>query len=93
MFAKQENQVRQVASLTKIMTAVVIQDLLEKYRLDPMNIKINILPLNTTAALGGTSAELLPNDVMSVHELMHGMMLPSGNDAAQTMATYFGNLV
>ena len=24
---------------------------------------------------------------------MHGMMLPSGNDAAQSLATYFGNLV
>ena len=47
-----------------------------------MQIKINILTLNTTAALGGTSAELLPNDVLTVYELMHGMMLPSGNDAA-----------
>ena len=24
---------------------------------------------------------------------MHGMMLPSGNDAAQSLAIYFGNLM
>ena len=93
MYAKEENVQRQVASLTKIMTAVVVQDLLKKYKLNPYEIKIDIIPINTTPALGGTSAELLPNDVLTVHELMHGMMLPSGNDAAQSLATYFGNFV
>jgi hypothetical protein len=43
--------------------------------------------------LGGTSADLLANDKVSVYELMHGMMLPSGNDAAQSLAIYFGNLM
>ena len=33
MFAKQENVIRQVASLTKIMTTMVIMDLLDKYKL------------------------------------------------------------
>ena len=41
--------------------------------------------------LGGTSANLLAGDKMSIHELMYGMMLPSGNDAAQTLAIYIGN--
>lgn len=43
--------------------------------------------------MGGTSADLLANDKVSVYELMHGMMLPSGNDAAQSLAIYFGNLM
>jgi len=43
--------------------------------------------------LGGTSADLLANDKVSVYELMHGMMLPSGNDAARSLAIYFGNLM
>ena len=34
MFAKCEKQQRQVASLTKIMTTVVILDLIQKYRLN-----------------------------------------------------------
>lgn len=34
------------------------------------------------ACLMGTSAELIPGDSLTVEELMYGMMLPSGNDAA-----------
>jgi hypothetical protein len=30
---------------------------------------------------------------MSVTELMYGMMLPSGNDAAQSLGIYFGNFL
>jgi D-alanyl-D-alanine carboxypeptidase len=82
MFAKQETQQRQVASLTKIMTSMVIIDFLEKHRLDPKKINVNILSCCITANLGGTSAELIENETMNVHELLHGMMLPSGNDAA-----------
>ena len=43
--------------------------------------------------MGGTSADLLAIDKVCVYELMHGMMLPSGNDAAQSLAIYFGNLM
>jgi serine-type D-Ala-D-Ala carboxypeptidase (penicillin-binding protein 5/6) len=71
-----------VASLTKIMTACVIIQLLDKYKLDPDKIKIKILESSTTPILGGTSADLLKDDKLSVTELMYGMMLPSGNDAA-----------
>jgi D-alanyl-D-alanine carboxypeptidase len=41
---------------------------------------IKILPCITT--LNGTSANLMPCDTLSIWELLHGMMLPSGNDAA-----------
>lgn len=82
-----------MASLTKIMTACVVIDLMEKYRLDPDKIQINILEMSTTPMLGGTSAELVKGDKLSVTELMYGMMLPSGNDAAQSLAIYFGNLM
>jgi D-alanyl-D-alanine carboxypeptidase len=34
------------------------------------------------ANLVGTSAELIIGDMISVEELLYGMMLPSGNDAA-----------
>jgi len=71
-----------VASLTKIMTASVIMKMIEKHGLNPDKIEVRILQLSTTPFLGGTSAELLPKDKLSVTELMYGMMLPSGNDAA-----------
>ena len=36
----------------------------------------------SAANLVGTSAELIIGDQLSIEELMYGMMLPSGNDAA-----------
>ena len=53
---------------------------------------VHVLTSSTTPHLGGTSAQLLPGEKMSVRELMYAMMLPSGNDAAQSLAIYFGNL-
>ena len=40
--------------------------------------------------MGGTSAKLRTGDVLSVWDLLHGLMLPSGNDAAITLAEHFG---
>jgi D-alanyl-D-alanine carboxypeptidase len=41
----------------------------------------------------GTSADLRYNDILSVWDLLHGLMLPSGNDAAHALAEHFGNLL
>jgi D-alanyl-D-alanine carboxypeptidase len=43
-----------------------------------MKIKIT----SCAAHLVGTSAELQVGDLLTVEELLFGMMLPSGNDAA-----------
>ena len=75
------------------MTFCVIIKLMEQYHLNPHKILVNILETSTTPILGGTSAQLQAGDKMSVYELYYGMMLPSGNDAAQSLAIYFGNLV
>lgn len=55
-----------------------------------LDCKIKILP--NAANLIGTSAQLLSDDLLTVEELLYGMMLPSGNDAAQSLAMYFGVL-
>jgi serine-type D-Ala-D-Ala carboxypeptidase (penicillin-binding protein 5/6) len=44
----------------------------------------------TAATVGGTSAKLRSGDVLAVWDLLHGLMLPSGNDAAMTLAEHFG---
>ena len=64
------------------MTSCIILDIVDKFQLDIDAILIKILPSSTTPQLGGTSADLLSGDKLSVRELMYGMMLPSGNDAA-----------
>lgn len=43
--------------------------------------------------LGGTSAFLKYNDTLSLQELLYGLMLPSGNDAAMTIAIHCGHLL
>ena len=41
----------------------------------------------------GTSADLREGDVLTVKDLLYGMMLPSGNDAAHALAIYFGGVL
>ena len=41
----------------------------------------------------GTSAELCEGDQLTVWDLLHGLMLPSGNDASHALAEHFGNLL
>ena len=41
----------------------------------------------------GTSAQLEEGDTLSYLQLLYGMMLPSGNDAAFTVAEYFSNII
>jgi len=49
--------------------------------------------LPSASELVGTSAQLLKDDLVTIEELIYGMMLPSGNDAAESLALYFGVLI
>jgi D-alanyl-D-alanine carboxypeptidase len=42
------------------------------------------------AKVGGTSAFLKEGLRLSVYDLLHGLMLPSGNDAALCLSEHFG---
>ena len=75
------------------MTTCIVFDLVDQYQLDMDDVKIHILPSSTTPQLGGTSADLISNDKLTIRQLCYAMMLPSGNDAAQSLAIYFGNTV
>jgi hypothetical protein len=48
------------------MTTCVVFDLVDKFQLDMDDVRIHILPSSTTPQLGGTSAELLPNDKLTI---------------------------
>ncbi|TNV77075.1 hypothetical protein FGO68_gene8001 [Halteria grandinella] len=88
LFGKCENDRREIASLTKIMTAFVVIQIIRKIKL---NSKKTLLQVSKNAAsIGGTSAKLKSGDVLSVYDLLHGLMLPSGNDAATCLAEHFG---
>lgn len=77
--------------MTKIMTCLVILRLLERFGIGEHKEIIKVMP--SIAAINGTTANILPGDQLSVWELLHGMMLPSGNDAAQALAVHFGLII
>ena len=43
-----------------------------------------------TADVGGSAMGLAPGEVLSLHDLLYGMLLPSGNDAAYAIAQNIG---
>jgi len=54
LFARAENQVRQVASLTKIMTCWVVISLCSKFKIDMKSTLVNVL--SPVKEMDGTSA-------------------------------------
>jgi D-alanyl-D-alanine carboxypeptidase len=75
---------KEVASVTKVMTCLIALDFIEKYNIDID--KTHYLVSRRASQLGGTTANLRKDDYVCVRDLLYGMMLPSGNDAAQTLA-------
>ena len=82
---------REVASLTKMMTFYVVLKLLVRFQMQPKQVQVQIT--KNAAACTGTSANLKEGDILTVEQLCYGMMLPSGNDAAYSLAEFFGNLI
>lgn len=60
LFGKNEHESRQVASLTKIMTAIIVLELLERFNLNEHSCLINVLL--SSSLLIGTTAGLMPSD-------------------------------
>lgn len=75
-----------IASLTKTMTAYVVLK-----NAKPTDV-VRIKPEDVAYAEdgGGTTADLRPGDRITVGELMYGLMLPSGADAAHALARTYG---
>jgi serine-type D-Ala-D-Ala carboxypeptidase (penicillin-binding protein 5/6) len=75
-----------IASTTKIMTAWLV---LKLAAADP-KVLDEVVTFSTKAAgTGGTSAKLKAGEKVAVRDLLYGLMLPSGNDAARAFAEHF----
>ncbi|MEV4175853.1 D-alanyl-D-alanine carboxypeptidase family protein [Nonomuraea sp. NPDC049709] len=75
-----------IASLTKTMTAYVV---LKTARPTDV-VRIAREDVEYAEDGGGTTADLRPGDRLTVGELMYGLMLPSGADAAHALARTYG---
>lgn len=80
LYGKEENEKRKMASTTKIMTAIVV---LENTNLD------DIVTISSKAAgTGGSRLGLHKDDKISIQDLLYGLLLCSGNDAAVALAEH-----
>lgn len=82
-----ETERRPIASTTKIMTALLVMRLAAR---DPKvwqeRVRVSAFASNTV----GSSARLNAGDSLTVRDLLYGLLLPSGNDAANAIAEHFG---
>lgn len=79
--SRNETQERSIASTTKIMTCLVA---LEHSELtDQVTVRREHLR-------EGSSMYLFEGETLTMEELLYGLMLPSGNDAAECIAAYCG---
>lgn len=83
-----ETEARPIASTTKIMTAWIILQRADK---DPKWLDEEICFSERAAATLGSSCRLKSGERLSVRELLYGLLLPSGNDAAVALAEHFGS--
>lgn len=74
-----------------MMTCLTVIKLLARYGAPPDGKKTFIKVSKLASKITGTTADLKEGDILSVEQLLYGMMLPSGNDAAYTLAEHFGN--
>ncbi|MFI9723206.1 D-alanyl-D-alanine carboxypeptidase family protein [Streptomyces sp. NPDC052396] len=79
---------REVASTTKIMTAVVVLDGHTDLN-KPVTIKQSYR--DYVVRHGASSADLRTGDKVTVRQLLYGLMLPSGCDAAYALADSLGS--
>ena len=79
---ERESRPRAIASITKLMTAVVV---LEHARLT------DVIRVNARAAgIGESTVYLRTGEELTVAELLRAMLIPSANDAAEALAFHVG---
>jgi serine-type D-Ala-D-Ala carboxypeptidase (penicillin-binding protein 5/6) len=77
---------RPMASITKVMTAYLVINAGDLDR----EVTIPTGVLNYVAKYGASSDDLKPGEVLTVRELLYGLLLESGADAAYTLADTYG---
>ena len=86
LFGKNENEKRKMASTTKIMTAIVVLE-------NTTDLSEIVTVSKKAANIGGSRLGLSTNSKVTVKDLLYGLLLCSGNDAAIALAEFVGGTV
>ena len=86
LWSRDLNAERPMASITKVMTALVV------IRAGDLGRRITVpaAVIGYVRAWGASSAGLRPGDVLTAGQLLYALILPSGADAAYTLAVAYG---
>lgn len=87
LWGRQERRPLDFASTTKIMTAYLVLKAAEK---DPRVLDEVVVFSQRADETIGSTAGLRAGEQVPVRELLYGLLLPSGNDAATALAEHFG---
>jgi serine-type D-Ala-D-Ala carboxypeptidase (penicillin-binding protein 5/6) len=82
LYEKEAREVRRIASITKIMTAILA---IESGKLNDL-VKVT----ENAVRAEGSSIYLKPGETIKLEDLVYGMMLRSGNDSAVAIAEHVG---
>ena len=85
LYEKNADQQSLIASTTKIMTALVV--------CEQCNVLDRVRIPKEAVGVEGSSLYLQEGEILTVQELLYGLMLQSGNDAAVALAIYCGGTV
>lgn len=85
LFSKNADKRHSMASTTKIMTALLA--------VESGKLQSEIIVSDDMLKVEGTSMGLVDGDRVSLNELVYGMMLSSGNDAANVTAFFLGDSI
>ena len=80
LVGKNENQKKKMASTTKIMTALVV--------IENCELSDTVEVSKKAAGTGGSRLGLKTGDKITVYDLLYGLMMRSGNDAAVCLAEH-----
>ena len=85
LYERNADQESLIASTTKIMTALVV--------CEQCNVLDRVRIPAEAVGVEGSSLYLREGEVLTVQELLYGLMLHSGNDAAAALAIYCGGTI
>lgn len=89
VYQKNPDVKRSPASITKIMTYIVVSEHVPDLEGTTVTVTNEILEI--LSGTGSSISGLAAGETLSVYQLLHCLMIPSGNDAALVLADYVGN--
>ncbi len=90
LYAKNEEERLPIASVTKIMTSLLVFEALEA---EKISYEEMVTVSDHAASMGGSQVYLEPGEQMSVKDLMKAMMISSANDATVALAEHVAGSV